>query len=106
MVESECSLKYELLPPRVLLVGDGQNPQVRLYIPEYGERARYVTLFHCWGDPTVEEKARFCTYKCNIDRRKAEIVWDDLPKSFQDAVTVTRELGIRFLWIDSMCNII
>ncbi|KAJ3498975.1 hypothetical protein NLG97_g706 [Lecanicillium saksenae] len=33
----------------------------------------------------------------------AEIQVDDLPKTFQDAVLVTRSLGIRYLWIDSLC---
>lgn len=27
----------------------------------------------------------------------------DLPKTFQDAICITRHLGIRFLWIDCMC---
>jgi hypothetical protein len=31
--------------------------------------------------------------------------WGQLPKTFQDAVTVTRKLGIRYLWIDSLCII-
>lgn len=26
-----------------------------------------------------------------------------LPKTFQDAVFITRELGVRYLWIDSLC---
>ncbi|KAH0531283.1 hypothetical protein TsFJ059_000137 [Trichoderma semiorbis] len=30
---------------------------------------------------------------------------DSLPKTFQDAVTVTRSLGIPYLWIDSLCII-
>ena len=29
----------------------------------------------------------------------------DLPKTFRDAVTITRNLGIRYLWIDSLCII-
>jgi hypothetical protein len=28
-----------------------------------------------------------------------------LPKTFQNAITVTRMLGIRYLWIDSLCII-
>lgn len=27
----------------------------------------------------------------------------DLPKSFQDAVSVTRKFGVRYLWIDALC---
>lgn len=30
---------------------------------------------------------------------------DDLPKTFQDAVKVTRGLGIQYLWIDFLCII-
>jgi len=29
----------------------------------------------------------------------------ELPETFRDAVQVTRELGIRYLWIDSLCII-
>ncbi|PMD19341.1 heterokaryon incompatibility, partial [Hyaloscypha hepaticicola] len=28
-----------------------------------------------------------------------------LPKTFQDAVLITRDLGVRYLWIDSLCII-
>lgn len=28
-----------------------------------------------------------------------------LPKTFQDAVEATRRLGVRYLWIDSLCII-
>jgi hypothetical protein len=34
-----------------------------------------------------------------------QIKWQSLPKSFQDAVVFTRRLGIRYLWIDSLCII-
>lgn len=31
------------------------------------------------------------------------INWEDLPKTFQDAIVVVRSLGINYLWIDSLC---
>jgi hypothetical protein len=31
------------------------------------------------------------------------MLFASLPKSFQDAVTVTRGLGLRYLWIDALC---
>ncbi|KAH7321963.1 heterokaryon incompatibility protein-domain-containing protein [Rhexocercosporidium sp. MPI-PUGE-AT-0058] len=31
------------------------------------------------------------------------IPWQELPKTFQDAIIVTRELGVRYLWIDALC---
>lgn len=47
----------------------------------------------------------FCTFKDNIDDRIQGIEVHKLPKTFQDAVRVTRELGKRYLWIDSLCII-
>lgn len=69
------------------------------------ERGRYIALSHCWGKLGPSEKGKFCTYICNINKRRESIDWGNLPKTFQDAVTVTRELGVRFLWIDSVCII-
>jgi hypothetical protein len=34
-----------------------------------------------------------------------EIRWDDLSKTFQDAVTITKEFGVAYIWIDSLCII-
>jgi hypothetical protein len=33
------------------------------------------------------------------------IPWQQLPKTFQDAIRITRELGIQYLWIDALCII-
>ena len=40
-----------------------------------------------------------------LNARKESILVGDMPKSFQDAVAVTRQLGLRWLWIDSLCII-
>ena len=36
---------------------------------------------------------------------KKEISWRKIPKTFQDAITTTRWLGLRYLWIDSLCTL-
>jgi hypothetical protein len=64
---------------------------------------RYIALSHCWGKLTREE--RFCTYVENIESLKQHIPFDELPRTFRDAVTVTRALNVRYLWIDSLCII-
>jgi hypothetical protein len=28
-----------------------------------------------------------------------------LPRSFQDAIGVARRLGVRYIWIDALCNV-
>ncbi|KAF4622802.1 hypothetical protein G7Y89_g14223 [Cudoniella acicularis] len=92
------------LPTRVLDVGDHENPDsLRLYCTTKGERGRYIALSHCWGK--LKENQKFCTYGHNIAILRERIDFGKLPKTFQDAVTVTRGLGERFLWIDSICII-
>ncbi|KAJ3962810.1 hypothetical protein N0V92_000498 [Colletotrichum tropicale] len=49
--------------------------------------------------------SHFCTYTSNIERHKAGIDFNILPDTFKDAVTITRELNIKYLWIDSLCII-
>jgi Heterokaryon incompatibility protein (HET) len=96
------------LPTRVLDVGDDINPDVRLYLPrkaeegKEGERGRYIALSHRWGNG---DKKPLCTTKTNLEALRKGIELDQLPKTFQDAVKVTRQLGVRYLWIDSLCII-
>lgn len=58
----------------------------------------YATLSHCWGESRPLELTR-----ANYDAFQKIISYKSLPKTFQDAVTVTRLLGLRYLWIDSLC---
>ena len=60
----------------------------------------YMTLSHCWGE-----------YPClrltssTHDRLQEGFALAELPSTFQDAIMVTRALGINFLWIDALCII-
>lgn len=62
----------------------------------------YFALSHCWGPP---EKRPTITTKANLAQRMDRIPFSKLPKTFQDAVEITRKLGCRYLWIDSLCII-
>ncbi|KAF4807360.1 hypothetical protein CGCSCA5_v013440 [Colletotrichum siamense] len=61
-------------------------------------KQRYTTLSHCWGSAQFVQLNKFTC----ADFRKG-IQLSDLPKTFREAVEVTRRLGIRYLWIDSLC---
>jgi len=63
----------------------------------------YVALSHCWGDLPKEVKDMFCSSTKNICNRQEGFSINDLPRTFQDAIRVTRELGQQYLWIDSLC---
>jgi hypothetical protein len=78
---------------------------VRLVRASEANRQEYITLSHCWGNLSVEEKEAYCTTQENISQRLQGFSVTELPKTFQDAVKVTRGLGILYLWIDSLCII-
>jgi Heterokaryon incompatibility protein (HET) len=91
-----CRVESPLLPTRVVHVGsDDSEPRVFL---SNGQSARYTTLSHSWGDYhplSVTNKA--------LESWEERIPFVDLPKSFQDAIIITRALGIEYLWIDCLC---
>jgi hypothetical protein len=98
------------LPTRVLYVGDCKNSGydsdfVRLVRASETRKQEYIALSHCWGSLSDDEKKEYCTTQDNIDRRLRGFSLSELPKTFQDAVKVTRELGVLYLWIDSLCII-
>lgn len=89
------------LPTRVIYVGDDpQHRDVHLEEPKPGSKAEYVALSHCWGG-----YINLTLVKGNLDGFKRSIPFDGLAANFQDAIKLTRELGIRYLWIDSLCII-
>lgn len=60
--------------------------------------AEYVTLSHCWGKYPI-----FSLSTKNIQILKRGLPLDLLPKTFLDAIFVTRKLGFKYVWIDSLC---
>jgi hypothetical protein len=65
-----------------------------------GRYARYVTLSHCWGNAKPVQ-----TVRQNLSQRQANITFAELPKTFQHAVELCQQLGIDYLWIDTLCII-
>lgn len=88
------------LPTRVVDVGPADSSAEPFLYETSGSSGLYVTLSHCWGG-----KVSLTTTSKDIRIRKQSLPFSSLPKSFRDAVEVTRRLGIRYLWIDSLCII-
>jgi hypothetical protein len=101
-VNHQCSVyrrSRTQLPTRVLDLGEDASPQDSIKLFETGGvEDIYMTLSHCWG-PTQF----ITTTRDTIKQRIAGIALSDLPQTFKDAVSLTRKLGIRYLWIDSLC---
>ncbi|KAI1410900.1 HET-domain-containing protein [Hypoxylon sp. FL1857] len=61
----------------------------------------YVALSYCWGDNRPE----CMTTSDTLYKHMQKIPWSTLPATFQDAVKFTRSLGVKYLWIDTICII-
>jgi hypothetical protein len=85
-----------VLPRRVVDIGTSIS-DMKLYESDT-ETGEYIALSHCWGS-----SQNLTTTKASISERKRGLVWDTLPRTFQDAVSITRKLSIRYIWIDSLC---
>ena len=95
----------EVSPTRVIFVGSTSN-NLQLQLSAYQRHpVEYIALSHCWGKPSPEEKERFCTTQENYNEQLKGFSYHSLPKVFQDAITVTRELKKQYLWIDALCII-
>lgn len=60
----------------------------------------YIALSHCWGEYNL-----VTTKKVTYAGRMIRIEWTDLSAVFQNAIFVARRLGVRYIWIDSLCII-
>ena len=78
-----------------------RNFQCRLYITTWRDQPlEYVTLSHRWGGSNV-----LSLVQRNLRSMLDGISIDILPQTFKDAIYITRKLGFRYLWIDSLCII-
>ncbi|KAI3322823.1 heterokaryon incompatibility protein-domain-containing protein [Xylariaceae sp. AK1471] len=93
-----CPSAASHLPTRVLDLSmqDKANPNtVKLRITR-GERGRYATLSYCWGNDRQYKTILSCL------RWSGSAI---LPLTIQDAITVARQIGLQYLWVDSLCII-
>jgi hypothetical protein len=100
-----CTDTEPFLPTRLLFVGNVDQNLLLLKSAAEVNGKKYIVLSHRWGTLTEDDKRKFCTTKDNIGHRLNGFSLSDLPKTFRDAVRVTRELNISYLWVDSLCII-
>jgi Heterokaryon incompatibility protein (HET) len=91
-----CNHHGERWKPTRLLKIDG-DVQVAL-ASELEGYPSYATLSHCWGSLNFTTLTRN-----NLEQFRVRVPFEALTKSFQDAIYITRYLGLQYLWIDSLC---
>ncbi|KNG85414.1 hypothetical protein ANOM_007115 [Aspergillus nomiae NRRL 13137] len=89
------------LPSRVLEIdASPDHPlKLRLYRGAPDEMGRYICLSYCWGPKGSPVQLT----KETLSQFQQDIAWDTLPLTFQHAALLTRQFGVRYLWIDSLC---
>ncbi|KAJ2980538.1 hypothetical protein NUW58_g6919 [Xylaria curta] len=102
---SQCKTQHSLcsaasesrarnLPTRVIDV-TSTTPRV---FETRGVEGRWAALSYCWGSDTS-----FMLNEATRARLFAGFQLEDAPATIRDAILVTRELGIPYLWVDAVC---
>lgn len=63
-----------------------------------GVYGRYLALSYVWGEAQPHQ-----TTTSNVSAYSAGIDTFLLPQTIRDAISVTRTLGLQYLWVDSLC---
>lgn len=97
-------IDVKFFPDRILEIIKGDETQLKLVCKEKGSLSSvvepYVTLSYCWG---TGNHLKLTT--STMQRLVSGVKVGDLPKTFTDAVSMSTTLGMRYIWIDSLCII-
>ncbi|KAK3984096.1 heterokaryon incompatibility protein-domain-containing protein [Cladorrhinum sp. PSN332] len=63
----------------------------------------YSTLSYCRGGEEFLHMYKTATDNSTDSSARAEIPFNSLPRTFQDAFQISKNLGVNFLWIDALC---
>lgn len=102
-----CRVAQDFLPTRLLDLKAFRDDIKLVHIRpnEFNDKDQlpsYLALSHCWRPP---EKHPKMTMRANLAEHIDRVQFMTLPRTFQDAIKITRILGHRYLWIDSLCII-
>ncbi|KAI3332710.1 heterokaryon incompatibility protein-domain-containing protein [Ustulina deusta] len=76
------------------------DTQIQIIDARHVEFVQYVALSYCWGSSRIADTR---TVKANIAERKKPFPITDLRKTIQHAIDLVRRVGLRFIWVDSVC---
>jgi hypothetical protein len=95
---SICKSEVDTIAPSSLIVIDVE----RMNIVSATQGCRYCALSYVWGKPSQEW--------LTLTKKNRQFLTDEnalvnarIPQTIRDALKVTRKLGERYLWVDSLC---
>ncbi|KAH7040896.1 heterokaryon incompatibility protein-domain-containing protein [Microdochium trichocladiopsis] len=99
---SDMPGERDFRPSRLLRLSEGSEVVVlREFEDSANETPVYMTLSHCWGHSMPYR----LTTANHSQLLKVGAPLAELGATFQDAVKIALELGVGYLWIDSLCII-
>ncbi|KAH9887684.1 heterokaryon incompatibility protein-domain-containing protein [Cubamyces lactineus] len=82
-------------PSRLIDCRDPRRPRI---ISSSGTFPTYVALSYVWGEDQSHRKT-----KANLSSYETGIDFETLPRTIRDAIILTHQLGVDFLWVDRLC---
>lgn len=95
----KCNAPVSYVPKRLLDINNENPHTVRLIEVPSASQTLYACLSHCWG----QVRSKHITKSSNLAFNMNAIPLSELPRTFRDAIDIARSLGLRYLWIDSLC---
>ncbi|XXG99674.1 hypothetical protein Hte_006015 [Hypoxylon texense] len=100
-VHSDCKDTANNYVPSRLLKLDACSegpPRIRICLPD--KPTPYAVLSYCWGGDQAHK-----TTSTTLAANYINIRWDSLPRTIQDAIQVSLNIGLEYIWVDSICII-
>ncbi|KAF4839058.1 hypothetical protein CGCTS75_v000440 [Colletotrichum tropicale] len=99
---STCSSNSGWLPTRLVDIGLEDDTKWRVVITaeemDASSTVSYLTLSYRWGS---KQATMLLSSNLSLLREESQIA--SLPLTFRESISVARNLGIRYLWIDCLC---
>lgn len=90
--------KTDQYPSRLLDLDSPSCGQDNVFLTTPDHRPPFAALSYCWGGDIG-----FKTTKSILAKAHAGLNLPELPRTIQDAVFVSRGVGLRYLWVDRLC---
>jgi hypothetical protein len=98
IILAACATPCQRYRPGLSMLGMPGDPSEPHLLITDGLRGYYAALSHCWGGNIAT-----CLKTNTLSIFQTSLPYAQLPQNFRDAISITRELGVRYLWIDSLC---
>jgi Heterokaryon incompatibility protein (HET) len=102
---TQASCLTGFLPTRLIDLRAVARPKLVRSRSIHSKDTRYACLSHQWGKPDMNARSVMTTLKSNLQSRLKGFRLENLPERYQEAMILCHLLGVRYIWIDSLCII-